>query len=68
MKETEKRFVSFLSDADDIEEIIQLEKGLMRLGGEVDRLEGRVTYLTKTTEKFFLYLHIMEEISTTDSK
>ena len=31
MKETERRFLSLLSDTDNIEEIIQLEKELMRL-------------------------------------
>ena len=49
MKETERRFLSLLSDTDNIEEIIQLEKELMRLRGDIDSLEGRVSYLTKTT-------------------
>lgn len=68
MKETESRFLSLLSDTDNIEEIIQLEKELMRLRGEIDSLEGRVSYLTKTTDNSFLYLHIMEETSITGSK
>ena len=68
MKETESRFLSLLSDTDNIEEIIQLEKELMRLRGEIDSLEGRVSYLTKTTDNSFLYLHMMEETSITGSK
>ena len=68
MKETESRFLSLLSDTDNIEEIIQLEKELMRLRGEIDSLEGRVNYLTKTTDNSFLYLHMVEETSITGSK
>ncbi len=68
MKETESRFLSLLSDTDNIEEIIQLEKELMRLRGEIDSLEGRVSYLTKTTDNSFLYLHMLEETSITGSK
>ena len=54
MKETERRFLSLLSDTDNIEEIIQLEKELMRLRGDIDSLEGRVSYLTKTTDNSYL--------------
>ena len=54
MKETERRFLSLLSDTDNIEEIIQLEKELMRLRGDIDSLEGRVSYLRKTTDNSFL--------------
>jgi len=68
MKETESRFLSLLSDTDNIEEIIQLEKELMRLRGDIDSLEGRVSYLRKTTDNSFLYLHMMEKISITGSK
>jgi hypothetical protein len=68
MKETESRFLSLLSDTDNIEEIIQLEKELMRLRGEIDSLEGRVGYLAKTTDNSFLYLHLIEETSITGSK
>ena len=68
MKETESRFLSLLSDTDNIEEIIQLEKELMRLRGDIDSLEGRVSYLRKTTDNSFLYLHMIEETSITGSK
>ena len=68
MKETGSRFLSLLSDTDNIEEIILLEKELMRLRGEIDSLEGRVSYLTKTTDNSFLYLHMIEETSITGSK
>ena len=68
MKETGSRFLSLLSDTDNIEEIILLEKELMRLRGEIDSLEGRVSYLTKATDNSFLYLHMIEETSITGSK
>ena len=68
MKETGSRFLSLLSDTDNIEEIILLEKELMRLRGEIDSLEGRVSYLTKTTDNSFLYLHMIEETSIIGSK
>ena len=68
MKETGSRFFSLLSDTDNIEEIILLEKELMRLRGEIDSLEGRVSYLTKTTDNSLLHLHMIEETSITGSK
>ncbi len=68
MKETGSRFLSLLSETDNIEEIILLEKELMRLRGEIDSLEGRVSYLTKTTDNSFLYLHMIEETSIIGSK
>jgi len=60
MKNTEERFISLLSETKSVEEIIQVEKELMRIRAEIDSLEGRKNYLTKTTKNSELNLHIAE--------
>lgn len=61
MKQTESRFIALLSDASDVEEIMSVEKELMRLRGDIDSLEGRIKYLNKTTDNAVLNIHITEE-------
>ena len=62
MLETEKRFLSLLKTANKIEEIVQVEKELMRIRGEIDSLTGRIKYLTTTTENSQLNLYMIEEM------
>ncbi|MQG23043.1 MAG: DUF4349 domain-containing protein [SAR202 cluster bacterium] len=62
MLETEKRFLSLLETANKIEEIVQVEKELMRIRGEIDSLTGRIKYLTTTTENSQLNLYMIEEM------
>ena len=62
MLETEKRFIDLLSNAKNVEEIVQVEKEVMRIRGEIDSLKGRMKYLTTTTENSELNLYIIEEM------
>ena len=62
MLETEKRFLSLLKTANKIEEIVQVEKELMRIRAEIDSLTGRIKYLTTTTENSQLNLYMIEEM------
>ena len=63
MKQTELRFISLLSETTNIEEVIIVERELMRLRGEIDSLEGRLQYLSKTTDNSVLNIYMVEEIS-----
>ena len=67
MKQTENRFISLLSETTAVEEIMSVERELMRLRGEIDSLEGRMKYLSKTTDNSVLNVHITEEVSITGS-
>ena len=67
MKQTEHRFITLLSETSTIEEIMNVEKELMRLRGEIDSLEGRMKYLSKTTDNSILNVHITEEVPLTGS-
>ena len=62
MLETEKRFLSLLETANKIEEIVEVEKEIMRIRGEIDSLTGRIKYLTTTTENSQLNLYMIEEM------
>jgi hypothetical protein len=61
MKQTENRFIALLSEAADVEQIMSVERELMRLRGGIDSLEGRLQYLSKTTDNAVLNIHITEE-------
>lgn len=65
MKSTENRFNDLLSKSEKIEEIIQVEKELMRIRGDIESLEGRLNYLTKTTDTSEINLNINEQIPLT---
>tara|TARA_Y100001935_G_C17276138_1_gene494779 strand:- start:405 stop:1235 length:831 start_codon:yes stop_codon:yes gene_type:complete len=65
MKSTENRFNDLLSKSEKIEEIIQVEKELMRIRGDVESLEGRLNYLTKTTDTSEINLNLNEQIPIT---
>ena len=67
MKQTENRFLTLLSETSTVDEIMSVERELMRLRGEIDSLEGRMKYLTKTTDNSVLYVYITEEVSITGS-
>jgi hypothetical protein len=67
MKQTENRFISLLSETSNVEEIISVERELMRLRGEIDSLEGRMKYLSKTTNNSILYIYMTEEVPITGS-
>ena len=43
---TRKRIEEFLKKAKTIQEVLQIEKQLARLNGEVDRIQGRMRYLS----------------------
>ena len=65
MKSTEDRFNSLLSSTETVEEIIQVEKELMRIRSDIDSLEGRLNYLSKTTNMSEINLNINEQIPIT---
>ena len=67
MKETEKRFISLLSETANVEEVMSVERELMRLRGEIDSLEGRMKYLGKTTDNSVLNIYMTEEVPITGS-
>ena len=67
MKQTENRFLSLLSETTNIKEIIDVEKELMRIRGDIDSLEGRIKYLTKTTDNSVLTIYMVEELPITGS-
>jgi hypothetical protein len=67
MKQTENRFITLLSETATVNEIMSVERELMRLRGEIDSLEGRMKYLSKTTDNSVLNVHITEEVSITGS-
>jgi hypothetical protein len=68
MKSTEKRFNDLLNEAKNVEEVIQVEKELMRIRGEIDSLEGRLGYLSQTTDTSEINLSINEEVPITGEK
>ena len=65
MKSTEDRFNSLLSSTETVEEIIQVEKELMRIRSDIDSLAGRLNYLSKTTNMSDINLNINEQIPIT---
>ena len=67
MKQTENRFITLLSETSTVDEIMSVEKELMRLRGEIDSLEGRMKYLSKTTDNSVLNIHITEAVPITGS-
>ena len=46
LKATRKRLEDFLKRAKNIEEVLRLEKELARLAGDIDKIEGRMRYLS----------------------
>ncbi len=68
MKSTELRFNDLLSRAENVEEIIKVEKELMRIRGEIDSLQGRIDYLSKTTDTSEINLNMNEEVPITGEK
>jgi len=67
MKETEKRFITLLSETANVKEVMSVERELMRLRGEIDSLEGRMKYLSKTTDNSVLNIYMTEEVPITGS-
>ena len=68
MKQTENRFITLLSEKTySVDEIMSVEKELMRLRGEIDSLSGRIKYLNKTTDNSVLNVHITKEVPITGS-
>ena len=65
MKSTEDRFNLLLLKSETIEEIIQVEKELMRIRGDIESLEGRLNYLSKTTDTSEINLNLNEKIPVT---
>ena len=68
MKSTEKRFNDLLVDAKNVEEVIKVEKELMRIRGDIDSLEGRLKYLSQTTDTSEINLNLNEEVPITGEK
>ncbi len=68
MKQTENRFLALLSETTNIKEIIDVEKEVMRIRGDIDSLEGRIKYLTKTTDNSVLNIYMVEELPITGSE
>jgi len=65
MKSTEDRFNLLLLKSETVEEIIQVEKELMRIRGDIESLEGRLNYLSKTTDTSEINLNLNEKIPVT---
>ena len=65
MRSTEDRFNSLLLKSETVEEIIQVEKELMRIRGDIESLEGRLNYLSKTTDTSEINLNLNEQIPIT---
>ena len=65
MKSTEERFNLLLLESETVEEIIQVEKELMRIRGDIESLEGRLNYLSKTTDTSEINLNLNEKIPVT---
>ena len=65
MKSTEDRFNSLLLKSETVEEIIKVEKELMRIRGDIESLEGRLNYLSKTTDTSEINLNLNEQIPIT---
>lgn len=65
MKSTEDRFNSLLLKSETVEEIIQVEKELMRIRGDIESLEGRLNYLSKTTDTSEINLNLNEQVPIT---
>ena len=68
MKNTEHRFSALLQDTKNVEEILLVEKELMRIRGEIDSLEGRFKYLNQTTMNSQLDLNVSQEVPITGKK
>ena len=67
MKQTENRFISLLSETANVEEVMSVERELMRLRGEIDSLEGRMKYFSKTTDNSVLNIYMTEKVPITGS-
>jgi len=65
MRETENRFITLFSETSSVEEVLTVEKELMRLRGDIDSLEGRMQYLNKTTNNSVLNVNLTEEVPIT---
>ena len=65
MKKTEDRFIALMADTRNVEEIIQVEKEHLRIRGDIDSLEGRMDYLSKTTQNSVNNLHMTQEAAIT---
>jgi len=50
-----------------VKEVMSVERELMRLRGEIDSLEGRMKYLSKTTDNSVLNIYMTEEVPITGS-
>jgi hypothetical protein len=68
MKNTEHRFSDLLQDTKNVEEILLVEKELMRIRGEIDSLEGRFKYLNQTTMNSQIDLNVSQEVPITGKK
>ena len=65
MKSTEDKFNSLLLKSETVEETIQVEKELMRIRGDIESLEGRLNYLSKTTDTSEINLNLNEQVPIT---
>lgn len=49
LESTEIRFVSLLDEADTIDEVLNVERELSRIRGDIEQIQGRINYLEQRT-------------------
>lgn len=64
LKATEAQFLEFMKRAVTIEDILNVQRELTRVQGQIDSLEGRMKYLGKSAAMSTLTIHLSTDVST----
>ncbi|PID52496.1 MAG: hypothetical protein CR972_01670 [Candidatus Moraniibacteriota bacterium] len=60
-KEHENRLRTFFHKADDVDELIQVERELARVRTEIEQMEGQLKYLTDQTQYSTIHVTLLED-------
>ncbi len=60
-KEHENRLRTFFHKADDVDELIHVERELARVRTEIEQMEGRLKYLTDQTQYSTIHITLLED-------
>ncbi len=61
LRTSESRFLQILDEADNVEEILSIERELGRVRGEIERVEGRMQYLERRVEMSTINVSLISE-------
>lgn len=66
-KETEARYVKLLEQANNVSEIVEIERELQNLRGEIESLEGQLRYLSSQVSLSTLEVYFFTETATSSN-